>query len=176
MHFRKSTPDDIDCIMDILTHGRRAIAALGIDQWQGGYPHRDVVEQDVARNESYVVEDEGSVIATVMIGFSGEACYDFIAGGKWLTPGDSRDPRYAVLHRVAVGAHSQGKGVATFLLKEAECLVREQDFASVRIDTHPGNTPMRRLLEKCGYTSCGTIFIAHAEGASPDRTAYEKLV
>lgn len=175
MQFRKATSNDIDDIMDILTHGRRAIAALGIDQWQGGYPHRDIVERDVARRESYVVEDEGAVIATVMIGFSGEECYDIITDGTWLTQSDSRDPHYAVLHRVAVGTRSRGRGVATFLLEEAERIVRAQGFESVRIDTHPGNTPMRKLLEKSGYTACGTIFIAHAEEATPDRIAYEKL-
>ena len=46
----------------------------------------------------------------------------------------------------------------------------------MRIDTHPGNAPMRRLLLKRGYAECGTVYIDHAEGATPDRVAYEKLL
>ena len=48
--------------MDILAEGRRALAELGIDQWQGGYPHREAIEIDRARGESYVVVDDLSLI------------------------------------------------------------------------------------------------------------------
>ena len=57
----------------------------------------------------------------------------------------------------------------------AEAAVRS-GAASVRVDTHPGNVPMQRLLERCGYVRCGIILIGHAEGATPERVAFEKLV
>ena len=71
--------------MEIVADGRAAIRVLGLDQWQGGYPHRGVIEGDVARGESYLVEDEGVVVATAMVGFSGERDYDRIREGAWLT-------------------------------------------------------------------------------------------
>ena len=52
VHFRKATEGDIDRIMEIVADGRAAIRALGLDQWQGGYPHRGVIEGDVARGET----------------------------------------------------------------------------------------------------------------------------
>lgn len=162
--------------MEILEDGRRALAALGIDQWQGPYPHRAAIEADVARGDSFVVEEGGRVVATAMIGFSGERDYDLIDGGSWLTASRSDDPGYAVVHRVAVGAGFQGRGGASFLLAGAVDLSRDRGAESVRIDTHPGNVPMRRLLEKAGFAHCGTIYIAHAEGGTPERIAYEKLV
>lgn len=162
--------------MDILADGRASLAALGIDQWQGGYPHRAVVEADVERGDSYVVEDGGAVVATAMIGFAGERDYDRIEEGAWLTPCTSEDPSYGVVHRVAVASDAKGRGAATFLLARAEDLARANGSASVRIDTHPGNAPMRRLLAKAGYAQCGVICIAHAEEATPERIAYERLV
>ena len=57
-----------------------------------------------------------------------------------------------------------------------EGLARERGAASVRVDTHPGNVPMQRLLGRCGYVRCGIILIGHAEGATPERVAFEKLV
>lgn len=162
--------------MTILADGRASLAALGIDQWQGGYPHRAVVEADVDRGDSYVVEDGGRVVATAMIGFAGERDYDRIDEGSWLTSCTSEDPCYGVVHRVAVASDGKNRGAATFLLARAEELARANGSASVRIDTHPGNEPMRRLLSKAGYAQCGVIYIAHAEEGTPERIAYERLV
>ena len=165
MQFRSTRASDVDRIMDILAEGRRALAELGIDQWQGGYPHREAIEIDRARGESYVVvDDEGTVVATAMVGFSGEGYYDL------------NDACYGVVHRVAVSASCKGRGAASLLLACAEELTRDRGCESVRIDTHPGNLPMRRLLEKSGYAECGVIYIAHAEAGTPERIAYEKLV
>lgn len=162
--------------MSILVDGRASLAALGIDQWQGGYPHRAVIESDVARGESYVVEEDGRVLATSMIGFAGERDYDRIEHGSWLTSCTSDDPSYGVVHRVAVRSSETGRGMASYLLSCAERLARVNGRASVRIDTHPGNAPMRGLVTKAGYEECGTIYIAHAEGGTPERIAYERLV
>ncbi|MFR8832132.1 MAG: GNAT family N-acetyltransferase, partial [Eggerthella lenta] len=81
-----------------------------------------------------------------------------------------------VVHRVAVASDGKNRGAATFLLARAEELARANGSASVRIDTHPGNAPMRKLLAKAGYEQCGIIYIAHAEGGTPERIAYERLV
>lgn len=177
VQFRKTNSIDIDSIMEILAEGRASLASLGIDQWQGGYPHRGVIEGDVAQGDSFVVCDEdGCIIATAMVSLGGEPIYDRIEQGSWLTKSISNNPCYGVVHRVAVGNKSTGKGTGAFLLASAEGLVRAQGCASVRIDTHPGNAPMRRLLEKCGYVRCGVVYIAHAETGIPERVAYEKLL
>ena len=111
-----------------------------------------------------MVEADDRIVATAMIGFSGERDYDRIEEGSWLTSCTSERPCYGVVHRVAVASDGKNRGAATFLL------------ASVRIDTHPGNAPMRKLLAKAGYEQCGIIYIAHAEGGTPERIAYERFV
>ena len=62
------------------------------------------------------------------------------------------------------------------MLTSAEEIAREQGAISVRVDTHPGNVPMLRLIVSCGFTECGIIRIKHAEGLTPERVAFEKLV
>lgn len=180
MQLRRTRPTDIDTIMSIIAQARASLAALGIDQWQGGYPHRGIIEADLSRGESYAVveNDENSpIIATVMVSFRGEPDYDVIDHGAWLTDGTSDCPCYGTIHRVAVDAACTGRGVASFLLAQAEEVARAGGRQSVRIDTHPGNEPMHRLLAKCGFTRCGTIYIAHVEeGSIPERIAYEKLL
>lgn len=163
--------------MEILADGRSALAISGINQWQGGYPQRDVVEQDVFRGESYAVEaDDKSLIASAMISFRGEKDYLWIEEGAWLTDTCVEPPVYVVVHRVAVDTSRKGKGVASFILRNAEKLAATNKRLSVRIDTHADNTPMRNLLKKKGYTPCGKIHITHDEGLDSARIAYEKLV
>lgn len=162
--------------MDILADGRRSLADLGIDQWQGGYPHRGIIEDDIARGESIIAIDEGAPIATAMMACRDELDYRTITDGAWLTESLPDDPCYIVVHRVAVVCERKHNGVGAYILEYAADMARSSGCASVRIDTHPGNIPMQRLLEKNGFTQCGIIRISHAEGATPERLAYEKMV
>lgn len=177
VEFRKTRQEEIDCVMGILLDGKTSLRKLGIDQWQGtGYPRRDIVEDDVRLEQSYVVEDApGHLAATAMVSFGGEPDYDAIEG-SWLTEGSSENPAYAVVHRVAVASDSLGKGAARFVLTSAEEIARAGGAKSVRVDTHPGNVPMLNLIASCGFTRCGIILIKHADGGVPERIAFEKLV
>lgn len=175
MIIRKTQWGEIDTVMDILAQGRAAIGALGIDQWQGGYPNREMVESDVSAGKSYVVEEAGAPIATFMFDLDGDASYDSI-DGSWMTPGNSAQPDYACVHRVAVAEAGKGKGVAKFILGQACDMARESGASSVRIDTHEGNVPMRSLLERCGFEYRGVISIGFAGEGTPERVAYEKRV
>lgn len=174
MIMRPTTLSEIDAVMRILSDGRASIAELGIDQWQGGYPFRSTVEADVAEGKSYVVEGEdGILLATVVVDFGGEATYDEI-DGAWLTESASVAPGYACVHRLAVSSSGKGRGAAKLALGEACEMARRMGLASVRVDTHPGNTPMRSLLATCDFKLCGIIRIAHAGEGAPERVAYEK--
>lgn len=229
MHLRKTREGDIAAVLAILDQARVRLGALGIDQWQNGYPNRAAIEEDVARGRSYVVvEDstyapatseacdvrdacvagdahdardvhdagktydahdaftalastsnadaEGVIIATAMIGTSGEPTYDVIYDGAWLTDSSSVYPRYVTVHRVAVADGATGRGVARFLLGEAVRIAQVCGAQSVRIDTHEGNTPMRGLLRSCGFAECGVIMLDDPLEPTPERLAFEKLV
>ena len=80
--------------------------------------------------------------------------------GAWLN-----DRPYWAVHRVA--NRGEVRGVASRCL--LWCLERG---GSVRIDTHPANRPMQRVLDKNGFTLCGTVWM---EDGSP-RLAYQREV
>lgn len=178
MEFRPTTPADIDRVMQIMENGRDAIAALGIDQWQQGYPHRGIVADDVQWGESYVVEEDGELLGTCMVSMRGDRNYDSI-DGTWLIHSASTEPRYATIHRVAVAAEAKGRGLAKYMFMQVEQLARQHDCESIRVDTHPGNVPMRSLCERCGYTYCGVAHVLEAgnvPNATPQRVCFEKLM
>ena len=57
MNFRKSTFDDVDRILEIIEKAKVELNKLGLDQWQNGYPNKEVIENDVKLGISYVLED-----------------------------------------------------------------------------------------------------------------------
>lgn len=175
MLVRQTLIDDIDEVMRVLADGRAAIAAFGIDQWQAGYPFRSTIEADIEAGKSYVLVDDDEIVATYMYEPNGEPTYDSI-DGAWLTKGDSAQPSYACMHRVAVAEGKTGKGYAKHMVQAALGQAREDGFEGLRIDTHPGNLAMRGLVEGLDFEYCGMIYIAHAGEGTPDRVAYEKLV
>ena len=64
---RKGNTNDIPAIMEIIADAQSLLAGRGVDQWQDGYPTADIIQQDIARAESYVIEIDRSVAATAVI-------------------------------------------------------------------------------------------------------------
>ena len=168
MVIRKSTPSDLDALMPIFDEARGTIAALGIDQWQNGYPSRDVITEDISLGRSYLVELDGNICGTFVLVDDGEITYDKIYDGHWLTGDDSQS--YVAVHRVAISVKKRGSGISTAIVDYAAEFAKALGRASVRIDTHEGNVVMRRMLEKHDFTHCGTIYLQNGDS----RVAYEK--
>lgn len=167
---RRATMADIDKLMPIFEEARGTIAALGIDQWQNGYPSRDVILSDVAKGQSYLAEIDGRVCGSFALIDDGEPTYDEIYDGHWLTGDGSRD--YVAIHRVAISVSSRGSGLSGKIIGYAADFAKSSGRASLRIDTHRGNKVMRRMLEKNGFQYCGIIYLDGGD----ERVAYEKTL
>jgi GNAT superfamily N-acetyltransferase len=168
MKLQLSRPDQLASIMQIIAEAQELLASLGIDQWQDGYPQERVIQQDIDNEESYVVTEGESLLGTTMLTFGGEETYEQIEG-EWIT---QKDTPYGVIHRMAVGEASRGKGVARFTLYACEQKVVDQGFKSMRIDTHEDNLGMQSLLRSSGYHYCGVIFLR----SGSKRLAFEKIL
>ena len=175
---RKAEARDLDSIMKIIAEARGTIALLGIDQWQDGYPQREIIEEDIRTGLSYCVEnaDTKELVATFAVLHNGDPLYDTILDGEWRT-GESlsalgKESAYTAMHRVAISVSTRGSGMSTAIIDFVSSLAAENGKRSIRIDTHKGNAVMRRMLEKHSFVHCGTIIL---ENGDP-RVAYEKLI
>ncbi len=164
MTIRKSTIEDIDLILRMYDHSRSVMRADGnMTQWVG-YPTRKDVEEDIAQEVSYIIEESegghGSAKAcgTFAMVPGVEPTYGYIDHGRWI---DEQTP-YATLHRIAAmpGAH----GIADIAFRYAK-----EQCNHLRVDTHHDNHPMHHILEKEGFVYCGIIYMP--DGAPRD--AYE---
>ena len=181
--FRKSTFDDIDRILEIIEKAKAELKKMGLDQWQKGYPNRGVIESDVKKGISYVLEEtaennensgekvSGKIVGTIVLSPEREEPYSKIEG-KWITDDDD----YMVVHRLAVDSDVKNKGLATKILEFSEGVCIENKILSLKADTHENNEPMKRLLAKNGFSFCGLIYLDREPDLGAKRTAYEKII
>ena len=170
MEFRRTVASDLDALLALFAEARGTIASLGIDQWQDGYPGRDLVLRDIEAGHSWVIVFDGKIVGTLACIEDGEATYDVIEDGAWLTGNENR--AYLTVHRVAVAVRCRGTGVSRAMMDFAAERARRKRLGSVRIDTHEGNAVMRRMLEKNGFHPCGIIHLENGDR----RVAYEKQI
>ena len=182
MNFRKSTFDDVDRILGIIEKAKIELKKLGLDQWQNGYPDRKVIENDIKFGISYVLEDIEKnenglksesftkILGTIVLSPKKEMPYSKIEG-KWITNDD-----YIVIYRLAVDSEIKNKGIATKILEfsEKECI--KNKILSIKADTHENNEPMKRFLEKNGFSYCGVIYLDREPDIGEKRIVYEKII
>ena len=160
---RKATIEDIAEIMSIVADAQLSLRELGIDQWQDGYPSKEVIEGDIASEVGYVYCIEEGVVGYAAIVLTGEEAYQQIADNEWNTLSD-----YVVVHRLCVRRGSTRSGVAMAMMAYASQVARERGYTGFRIDTHRGNVRMLAMLEKLGFKYVGIIYYDSGE-----RLAYD---
>jgi RimJ/RimL family protein N-acetyltransferase len=159
MEIRRTTAADLPALEQLYAQARAFMAANGNPhQWGANKPPRSTLESDIAQGHSYVCLADGVIVAAFFFGPGPDPTYDWI-DGQWLDDGP-----YWVVHRIATGGSRTGAGA--FCLRW--CLDR---CRSLRIDTHRDNLPMQQLLQKLGFSPCGTIRIADGT----ERLAFQKL-
>lgn len=171
MRNRPAELSDLDRIMEIVDSARVFLRENGVDQWQNGYPTREIFQNDISGGNCFVCVENERILGVIAVYLTGERSYKDIFDGRWLT----QDTDYGVFHRVAVDYESRGKGVARCLLSYAEQIVCSAGYLSIRGDTHRLNKPMRSLLETSGYTLCGTVILDESAGKDRARMCYEKV-
>jgi ribosomal protein S18 acetylase RimI-like enzyme len=123
-----------------------------IYQWNEHYPSATVFENDIERDELYVLEIAKKVVGTIVITTLVDEEYLPI---KWLTPNSNN----VYIHRLSVHPEHQGKGYAQKLMDFAENNAKEKGYLSIRLDTFSQNKRNQKFYEKRGYQRLGDIFL-----------------
>lgn len=170
MEFVLAEEEHLSALCRITEEAKTQLKRMGLDQWQKGYPSEAVWVSDIEKKITWVAVEDGEVLGAFMFQSAPEASYAKI-DGAWLTDG-----AYASLHRVCVAESSKGKGVVGQMFRHSFELAGKAGLPAVRIDTHEGNLPMRRALEKAGFTPCGTIWLIGGSEDGDPRIAFEKIL
>ncbi len=123
----------------------------GIFQWNEHYPSNEAFLNDVKRKELFVLEHQTEIQGCITISSLMDEEY---ASVQWLTP--TKNNLY--IHRLAVLPDLQGKGKARLLMDKAERKARDEQAASIRLDTFSENKRNQRFYEARGYQKLGAIY------------------
>ena len=148
MEYRLGTLMDLDDICLLVSEAITEMEKHGIYQWDELYPTRTDFEEDIRKNNLYVVLTEGAFIAFYVI--SGE-CDEQYGNGQWKYEGDSA----YILHRFCVSPKMQNKGVGKAVLAHIENQIKDLGYQSVRLDTFTQNPFAQRLYRHSGYEPRG---------------------
>lgn len=147
---RRSTPDDIDRIMEVYESAKKYMRQCGnMTQWTGGYPSHELILKDIEQGSHYIgLDDKGEVMMVFSFILGEDPTYRIIEGGEWLN-----DEPYGTIHRIA------SAGLRDGMLRE--CVRFCSAFTdNIRVDTHADNAEMQRAIIHCGFKYCGIIHIA----------------
>lgn len=164
MNFREAKKEDIESILEVISHAKEYMKRNNSTQWNENYPNKETIINDIEKNMGYVLIVENLIRGYMVVEFSDDEIYKNIKG-KWKTFGN-----YASIHRCAIHKELRGQGYGSELFKFAEKLALSKNIRSVRVDTAPENETMKHLFNKNGYEYCGTVFI------DGEKIAYEKLL
>ena len=148
---RKANIKDIEAIMSMTKACAKTMIASGIYQWNEHYPNPSSFENDIKRDELYVLEIDKQVKGTIVISTLMDEEYIPI---KWLT--ENKNNIY--IHRLAIHPKTQGKGYAQQLMDYAENYTIENNYSSIRLDTFSQNKRNQKFYELRGYKRLGDIY------------------
>ena len=155
---RAAREQDLPRILTIYNVARRYMRAHGnTAQWVNGYPSKELLRQDLAAGQLYVLEDGGGVYAVFAFILGEDPTYRRIEGA-WRD-----DSPYGTIHRLGSDGSHRGVFAETAAWAATQC-------GHLRADTHAANDTMQRCMERAGFMRCGVI---HVADGTP-RLAYER--
>lgn len=151
---RRATLADLRNIEDIYARARVFMAATGNPhQWGNQFPLNSSVVEDIRIGRfNLVVDDDPEtgderILAQFALCEGLDEVYAHI-DGRWL---DDTLP-YVTIHRLA------SSGIVPKMA--GACLQWAQaHYPNVRIDTHPDNVIMQKVIMRAGFTRCGLVVI-----------------
>lgn len=167
---RQAKLDDLPRIIDIIDSAKKTLKDRGVDQWQQGYPNKEILEQDIQEGISFVLMLNGRVVGVAALQQGYDKNYQDMDSGSW---SDDSDVTYSIIHRIAIEADHQGEHLSAALIQKLMTMSYYLGYRDVRIDTHPENLVMQHIITSNGFEEKGTITMDEDDGI---RLAYQILL
>ena len=150
-YFRLAVLSDEDEILALYNRVIDQMNADGIDQWSEEYPNREILHADIEGNDMLICCVDEKISACIVHNEYQDPEYSAV---EWV----HTDSVPAVLHRLCVDPNTHGKGIGKAIMAEAERIVKEQGYQSIRLDTYSKNAPAINFYESLGYRRRGDVF------------------
>lgn len=169
-YVRKAKIQDLADILIVIENGREILRRAGIPQWRNNDgPNKERLLNDIKLEEGYVLIEADKIIGYGTITKEEQTGYEKITNGSWLASG-----KYVSLHRIAIHSAIKERGKGQFFLGCLISLSVSLGYKDVRIDTHPVNIRMQKVIEKAGFKYCGDIILPNVSDG--ERKAYQVII
>jgi len=152
---------DLEEIDDLAVLAIKNMADANIPQWTLDYPRSKDYFKDITHDALYIYKEENVILGAMTILEENDPPYKTITGWK--------KEKSLVIHRVIVHPYKQKRGIAQKLLNHAIITAKNNNYDSIKIDTHLENYKMRKFLQKNGFVEIGYLECI-------DRQAYELVL
>ena len=163
VELRAAGTNEVQTAMTIIDAAKRHLKEQGIDQWQTGYPDDACIKRDLEAGKGFFVVENGAILGYLCVDYDREPAYDQMQG-TWNT-----SENYVVVHRMAFAASARGKGISSSVFQLVEKMSKQRGITSFRVDTDEDNHKMRYILQKNGFSYCGTIWFDNSEKIAFDK-------
>lgn len=157
---RYATLHDLEDLDQLAVRVITDMKQSNIPQWEFTYPRKLHFQKDIEK-KGLIVYVEDRILGCMAIFEENDPPYQEIHSWK--------KNHSIVLHRILVDPSKRKSGIAQVMLDYAVYLGKNQNYESIKIDTHLQNFKMISFLEKNGFIRGDYI-------KSIDRIAYEKLL
>jgi RimJ/RimL family protein N-acetyltransferase len=157
---RAAIYNDLEVIASLAKVVRSDMVSKGLNQWVGDYPNIDNFRSDLDKGGLFVLVEADKIVGSCSILKENDIAYkEVVWNGK----------NALVIHRILIDPTYQGKGFGKEMVNFAYKKVLDEGYDSLKIDTHPDNIKMQKMLKGLNFEFRGYL-------ASINRLAYEKLV
>ncbi|WP_432749477.1 GNAT family N-acetyltransferase [Pediococcus pentosaceus] len=169
-YLRKATKADLPAILEIIDAAKAYLKEQGINQWQAGYPTNQDIEKDIEQKISYVLMVDGEIAATASLWPDRDVNYDDMLEGSWR--GNPEDT-YMSIHRIAMSSKFRGQRLSEKMMSGLFTISSELGYNELRIDTHPKNKGMQKVIANNGFEYRGIIDFNDENEVDTTRFAYQ---
>lgn len=151
---RKANETDLASVVEIYSKiFEREAGGNSATGWKPGiYPTEETAREAFLKDELFVMEAEGKVVAAARLNKQQDEAYSRAA---WQM--DAPEEKIMVMHTLVVHPEASGRGYATEFVADYESYARENGCVSLRMDTNAINTPARKLYKKLGFSEVDIV-------------------
>ena len=151
---RKATAADIDAVAEIYLniHEQERLGRIHTGWLPDIYPLNSTAETALNRDDLFVYENGGKILATAIIN---QTQVDVYADCNWNYP--AADSEVMVLHTLAVDPSAIKNGIGREFVGYYENYARKAGCTVLRMDTNAKNTVARSFYKKLGYIETAIV-------------------
>ncbi len=170
MKIKLANISDIPQIMEVISDAKNLLKQSGSLQWNtDSYPNEETFINDINNHVLYALWDNTTLVGIIACINGIDENYKQIKG-HWIANGP-----YLSIHRIAIRKEYYHTKSSHILIDYAINLAKSLDCISIKVDTHPLNIPMQKLLLHFNFTYCGIIELLRSN-IDNKRLAYELII